>query len=143
MQANKVVKKVESKDNCKDKNCHVHGNLKIRGRELVGTVVRDKMDKTVAVQWSRRRYIPKFERHEKKSSKIKAHNPPCINAKIGDIVNIVECKPISKNVKFTVVNKIGATEIKERERVARKKKEQTEEIKENLSKDESDEGKSK
>ena len=45
-------------------------------------------------------------RYEKRRSKILAHNPPCIDAKKGDKVKIAECRPISKNVSFVVVEKI-------------------------------------
>jgi small subunit ribosomal protein S17 len=32
-----------------------------------------------------------------------AHNPPCINAKEGDVVKIAECRPLSKTKKFVVI----------------------------------------
>ncbi|MBN1455027.1 MAG: 30S ribosomal protein S17, partial [Methanomicrobia archaeon] len=41
----------------------------------------------------------------KRQSKIHAHNPPCINAKVGDIVKIAECRPLSKTKSFVVVEK--------------------------------------
>ena len=39
----------------------------------------------------------------KKRSKLHAHNPPCIDAKPGDIVTIAECRPISKTKSFVIV----------------------------------------
>jgi small subunit ribosomal protein S17 len=69
---------------CEDVNCPFHGSLKIHGRQFVGDVTSDKMSKTVTVSWERRSFIPKYERYEKKISKVKAHNPECINAKEGD-----------------------------------------------------------
>jgi len=39
------------------------------------------------------------------SSRITAHNPPCIGAKTGDKVKIAECRPISKTKSFVVVEK--------------------------------------
>ena len=51
-----------------------------RGRTFIGQVVSDKATKTVTVSWSHRKYIPKYERHETKITKIKAHNPESINA---------------------------------------------------------------
>ena len=81
---------------CKDRNCPFHGNLKTRGRIFKGVVVkRDLLE-----------YIPKYERYAKKSSKISAHNPPCINAKTGDTVKIAECRPISKTKSFVVIEVI-------------------------------------
>jgi small subunit ribosomal protein S17 len=73
-----------------------------RGRTFKGTVVSDKAQKTVTVEWDRRIYIPKYERYLKKRSKVKAHNPEEINAKLGDVVIIKETRPISKTKKFVV-----------------------------------------
>ena len=88
---------------CNDPHCPFHGNVSVRGQLLDGTVVSDKMDKTVVVQ---REYLTrniKFDRYEKRRSKIHAHNPPCINAKEGDKVTIAECRPLSKTKTFVVV----------------------------------------
>ncbi len=61
------------------------------------------MQKSVLVTWQRTVYLSKFKRYEKRRSKVAAHNPPCINAKKGDIVKIMECRPLSKTKKFTVI----------------------------------------
>jgi small subunit ribosomal protein S17 len=82
--------------------------LGTRGRSFVGKVVRAKMHKTVVVEWERRVLIPKFERYEKRRSKVNAHNPENINAKEGDVVKIEETRPLSKTKSFVV------TEILER-----------------------------
>ncbi|MCF7871817.1 30S ribosomal protein S17 [Candidatus Woesearchaeota archaeon] len=77
--------------------------LSIRGRKFTGTVVSDKMSKTVTVEWERRKYDPKYERYEKRKTKVKAHNPENINAKTGDKVIIAETRPISKTKNFIVL----------------------------------------
>lgn len=74
-----------------------------RGRTFTGKVVSAKAQKTVTVEWDRRIYVPKYERYRTKRSKVKAHNPPEISAKEGDIVIIAECRSISKTKKFLVV----------------------------------------
>lgn len=76
--------------------------ISTRGRTFKGTVVRDKMSKTVSVEWERSKYIPKYERYEKKKSRVKAHNPENINAKQGDEVEIKETRPLSKTKNFIV-----------------------------------------
>jgi len=91
---------------CKDKNCPVHGNLKTRGRIFEGVVISDKMRNSVVIKRELLEYIPKYERYAKKSSKITAHNSPCINAKVGDTVKIAECRPISKTKSFVVLEVI-------------------------------------
>ena len=80
--------------------------ISTRGRTFVGTVVSDKMAKSVTVQWERRIYIPKYERYTKQKSKVTAHNPESINAKQGDKVKIMQCRPLSKTKHFVVVEKL-------------------------------------
>ena len=88
---------------CEDINCPFHGTLSVRGRIFVGEVTSSKMHKTVTVEWERTKFVPKYERYEKRGSSVKAHNPPCIAAKEGNIVKIMECRPLSKTKKFVVV----------------------------------------
>ena len=88
---------------CSDQNCPFHGKLSIRGRVLDGIVTSDKMDKTIIVRRDYMNYVRKFKRYERRHSQIPCHNPPCINAKIGDRVRMVECRPLSKTVSFVVV----------------------------------------
>jgi len=97
----------KGKDGCGDKKCPFHGNLKCRGRTFTGTVVSAKMHKTVTVEWSWKYFLPKYERYERRRTKIKAHNPKCIDAKEGDIVRISECRPLSKTKNFVVIEKTG------------------------------------
>ncbi|MBI4441156.1 30S ribosomal protein S17 [Candidatus Woesearchaeota archaeon] len=99
------------KNDCGDEHCPTHGTLKIKGRVFLGTVTSDKMQKTVTVQWDRRVFVPKYERYLKAWSRIKAHNPPCVNAKVGDYVRIRECRPLSKTKNFVVVGVMGKKEV--------------------------------
>jgi len=92
---------------CNDKCCPFHGNLKCRGKIFTGVVISAKMHKTVAVEFERKYYLPKYERYEKRRTRIKAHNPDCINAKDGDIVKISECRPLSKTKNFVVIENLG------------------------------------
>ena len=78
-------------------------HIKLHGKEFVGVVISDKANKTVTVEWERRRLIPKFERYERRFSRAYAHNPVSINAKLGDKVRIKETRPLSKTKNFVVV----------------------------------------
>ncbi|MEM2460904.1 MAG: 30S ribosomal protein S17, partial [Candidatus Hadarchaeales archaeon] len=80
---------------CSDPRCPFHGSLSVRGKVLEGTVVSDKRAKTVTVEIPRVQKVRKYERFEKRTSKIHAHNPPCINARMGDRVKIAECRRLS------------------------------------------------
>lgn len=95
---------------CDDPNCPFHGTLSVRGILLEGVVVSDKMPKTVIVEREYLHYIRKYRRYERRRSKIPAHNPPCINAKKGDLVKIAETRPISKTVSFVVIQVIKRAE---------------------------------
>ena len=77
---------------CTDRHCPFHGELKVRGRIFSGSVIRDVFHKSTIIEFPRKLYIPKYERYQIRLSKIKAHNPPCINAKIGDYVKIKETR---------------------------------------------------
>lgn len=90
---------------CTDHNCPFHGNLPVRGQIIEGRVVRDKAPKSVVVLREYLKRIKKYERYEKRKSKIHAHNPPCIDAKSNDKVKIAECRPLSKTKRFVVVEK--------------------------------------
>lgn len=94
------------RETCNDPNCPFHGGLRVRGKIIVGTVVSDKMKGTVTVRKDYLHYLKKYMRYEKRRSKILAHNPPCVDAKEGDVVRIAECRPISKHVSFVVVEKV-------------------------------------
>ncbi len=88
---------------CTDPKCPFHGVLPVRGQVLKGVVVSDKMNNTVVVQRTFVKKIAKFERYEKRKTKVHAHNPPCINAKQGDNVTIAECRPLSKTKSYVII----------------------------------------
>lgn len=93
------------KNKCDDKKCPFHGNVNVRGKIIRGKVVSDRMNKTVVVNREYIRKDQKYERFKVQSSKISAHNPPCIDAEGGDEVIIMETRPLSKTVKYAVVQK--------------------------------------
>jgi small subunit ribosomal protein S17 len=66
---------------------------------LVGRVTSDKMQKTVVVEVERVTRHPLYGKVIKLHKKYKAHDENN-DAKIGDIVRIRECRPISKDKKF-------------------------------------------
>ncbi len=88
---------------CVDVHCPFHGDIKLHGRVFEGKVIKKNAHKTVNIEWQRIAYLSKFERYSKSRSRIKAHNPECIGAELGNMVTIVETRPISKTKKFVVV----------------------------------------
>lgn len=106
MKKNIGVEATAPKEKCEDKHCPFHGNIKLRGKIFVGEVIKDAMQKTATIMWPRLFNIPKFERLERRRTKIKAHNPLCLNIKKGDKVKIMETKPISKTKHFVIIGKL-------------------------------------
>ena len=79
-------------------------------KEFVGTVISDKMQKTVIVRTMRLSKHPKYGKIVKRYNKLKAHDEKN-SAKIGDTVRIAETRPLSKDKRFRVVSvikKVGA-----------------------------------
>lgn len=71
-------------------------------KEFTGTVVSDKMNKTVVVRTLRLSKHRKYSKILKQYNKFKAHNEDN-SAKTGDTVLIQETRPISKDKHFRVV----------------------------------------
>ena len=72
-------------------------------RTITGRVVSDKMDKTVSVAIERLVKHPVYGKYIRRTTKVMAHdaNNEC---RPGDRVSISECRPISKNKSWSVVN---------------------------------------
>lgn len=71
-------------------------------RVLEGTVTSDKMDKTITVLVERRYMHPMYKKYVRKTTKYAAHDENG-TFKIGDKVQIIECAPISKRKRWTVL----------------------------------------
>ncbi len=71
-------------------------------RELVGKVVSDKTDKTITVLVETYKKDPLYGKRVKYSKKYAAHDEKN-EAKMGDIVRIVETRPLSKTKNFRLV----------------------------------------
>lgn len=94
---------------CKDKNCPMHGSLRVRGMIVTGKVVSTKMKKSVVVERDLLKPISKYKRRAKTKSKLHAHLPECIKADLGDDVEIGQTRKLSKT-KGWVVLKVIKTE---------------------------------
>ncbi|MGN1063558.1 MAG: 30S ribosomal protein S17 [Alphaproteobacteria bacterium] len=71
-------------------------------RILQGVVVSDKMDKSVVVKVERRVMHPVYKKYIKRSAKYTAHDENN-QFKVGDVVQIIENRPISKTKSWVVV----------------------------------------
>ncbi len=74
-------------------------------RIIQGTVVSDKMDKTVVVLVQRSKMHPRYLKRYKVTNKFKAHDEKN-EYKAGDKVLIRECRPLSKGKRWRVIGKV-------------------------------------
>ncbi len=89
---------------CNDKDCPFHGRLKARGKIFEGKV-KKKFPRRIVVEFEKEVYIRKYERYKKRTTRIHARLPDCIKEKVqvGDIVQVQECRPLSKIIHFVVI----------------------------------------
>lgn len=97
---------------CEDR-CPYHGTLSIRGRRFEGEITKI-VGRRAVIEMERIIYYPKFERFSRLKSRLHAHIPKCLAAdiKLGDYVEIGECRPLSKIIHFALVKKIRSKEEK-------------------------------
>lgn len=81
---------------------NVENNSRGRRNEVIGEVVSNKMNKTIAVEVYRLVKHEKYSKYLKRSSTFKAHDEKN-EAKIGDKVKIAACRPLSKSKRWTLV----------------------------------------
>ncbi len=100
---------------CADRLCPKHGDrkLKLRGRTFEGTVIR-KLHGRVTIAFERMLRLPKYERYEKRRTKIHARLTDCMkdDVNVGDLIQISETRPISKMIHFVVSKIIKVKEVK-------------------------------
>ena len=113
----KTKKKTEDKENqpqkekgnliCDDIKCHIHHGLKTRGRIFEGRVTK-KFQNRITIEFERMIFVKKYERYLRSKTKIHAHLSKCMNSEIsiGDLIQIQECRPLSKIIHFVVSKKL-------------------------------------
>ncbi len=74
----------------------------IRRRTVTGRVSSDKMDKTIAVKIERLVKHPVYGKYIRRSTKVMAHDEEN-TCRQGDLVAITECRPVSKNKSWKLV----------------------------------------
>jgi small subunit ribosomal protein S17 len=77
-------------------------------RVLTGRVTSDKTDKTITVLVERRVMHPLYKKFIRRSKKYAAHDDANL-CKEGDVVQIEECRPISKSKSWVVIERNGAS----------------------------------
>jgi len=107
-------KKEDKNSECKDKLCPFHGEkaVKLRGRVFEGTVIK-KFHGRVTIEFERLMHVPKYERYEKRKTKLHARLSDCLESQVnvGDLIQIAECRPLSKIIHFFVTKKIKSGQL--------------------------------
>lgn len=93
-----------------DKKCPFTGGVSIRGRILRGKIVKMHMKRTVIIRRDYMHYVPKYKRYEKRHRHFPAHLSPAFRVHVGDVVDVGQCRPLSKTVRFNVINIVKAAE---------------------------------
>lgn len=88
----------------------IESEYPVRGGTFVGRVVSNKMDKSATVRWEYAEKVPKFERYERRNTKISVHVPEGIELEEGDRVKVGETRPISKTKSHVVLNVLDDSE---------------------------------
>ena len=83
----------------------------VRGRRkrVVGTVISDKMDKTISVRVNYKRKHPQYGKFVRRSTTYKAHDEAGV-AQSGDRVEIMEIRPLSKTKRWRLVQVVEKVE---------------------------------
>ena len=85
-----------------------------RGRTFEGTVTK-KFPKRIVLEFERTVYVQKYERFYKKKTRLHARLPDSLvnEINIGDYIQIMECRPLSKIINFIVIKKIRSAGVKQ------------------------------
>jgi small subunit ribosomal protein S11e len=97
------VPKTAQTGNYVDKKCPFTGSVSIRGRIMRGKVVKTHMKRTIVLRRDYLHFVSKYKRYEKRHKNIVAHVSPAFRVSVGDTVEVGECRPLSKTVRFNVL----------------------------------------
>ena len=76
-------------------------NIRSLRKERSGTVVSNRMEKTIVVSVERTVMHPKYRKYLKRRTRVKAHDE-ANQCHLGDRVRIVECRPLSRDKRWRV-----------------------------------------
>ena len=85
----------------------------VSGGQFTGTVVSNKMEKSATVRWEYAENVPKYERKERRNTKITVHVPEDMEVEEGETVRVGETRPISKTKSHIIIEKVDDEEAEE------------------------------
>ncbi|KAK7197206.1 40S ribosomal protein S11 [Novymonas esmeraldas] len=90
-----------------DRKCPFTSNVVIRGRLLRGIVHSTKMDRTIVIRRNYLHFIKKYQRYQKRHKSLAVHCSPAFDPKHGDEVVIGQCRPLSKTIRYNVLEVVS------------------------------------
>mgnify|MGYP003998901521 FL=1 len=81
---------------CTDAKCPFHGQISVKKELFKGKVVKKDINGSATIEWFRPYFVPKYERYEVRRSRMRVHNPQCVDAQIGQEVTVALSRPLSK-----------------------------------------------
>ncbi|UCF10467.1 MAG: 30S ribosomal protein S17 [Candidatus Bipolaricaulota bacterium] len=79
-------------------------------KEKIGRVISDKMAKTIVIRVEERRLHPLYRKYIRRHFKFHVHDP-ADEAAVGDLVRIVECRPLSSRKRWRLVEILEKAEV--------------------------------
>lgn len=89
-----------------DKKCPFTGNVSIRGRMMRGVVHGTKMKRSIVIRRNYLHFVQKYQRYMKRHKNFTVHCSPCFEPRVGDEVVVGQCRPLSKTVRYNVLEVI-------------------------------------
>jgi len=90
-----------------DKKCPFTGNVSIRGRLMRGVVHSTATKRSIVIRRDYLHYVQKYQRYMKRHKNFTVHCSPCFEPKIGDEVIVGGCRPLSKTIRYNVLQHIS------------------------------------
>ncbi|EPY33765.1 small subunit ribosomal protein S11e [Strigomonas culicis] len=90
-----------------DRKCPFTSNVVIRGRLLRGLVHSKKMKRTLIIRRNYLHFIKKYQRYQKRHKSLAVHCSPCFDPKQGDEVIVGQCRPLSKTIRYNVLEVVS------------------------------------
>lgn len=93
-----------------DNKCPFTGGVSIRGRIMRAHVLRTKkMKRAIVIRRNYLHFINKYQRYMKRHKNFTVHCSPCFDPKDGDDVIVGQCRPLSKTIRYNVIQHIPRT----------------------------------
>ena len=126
---NEILGVKAPKKKCTDQKCPFHGQINVKKEIFKGKVIKKDINRSATIEWSKSSYVQKYERYEIKRSRMRVHNPACIDANLGQEVLVARTRPLSKEKNHVIIQIIEIEE-KTQKKTNKKANKESKEIEE-------------